>query len=93
MKIKLAIIISLILLLSSCSSSIYTSKFSSEKVELGMSRSDFVKLFGAPFAKEMFTTPDNRKLERLLYREDLFDGLGWYNITTSFTFEGQKLVS
>ena len=38
-----------------------------------MSKKDFLKLFGEPYAKEMITDRYNRPVERMLYQESLYD--------------------
>lgn len=40
---------------------------------MGMSKKDFLKLFGEPYAKEMITDRYNRPVERMLYQESLYD--------------------
>ena len=59
-----------------CTSSllgVQNSKYTSEKIEIGMSKKDFLKLFGEPYAKEMITDRYNRPVERMLYQESLYD--------------------
>lgn len=49
----------------SCASllGVQSSKYISEKIEIGMSKNEFQKLFGEPYAKEMITDRYNRPVE------------------------------
>lgn len=67
------------------------SKFSSEEVQLGMTKTEFVKKFGQPYNKEMFLTADNHPMERLFYKEQVYSGV-WCTIITAFTFSDSRLV-
>ncbi len=93
MSLKKIILFMFCAITVSCASlfGVQHSKFTSEKIEIGMSKSDFLKLFGEPYAKEMLTDIQNRPVEHLLYQESLYD-LEWYTLTTAFVFQGGKLV-
>lgn len=94
MRIKHIILLICCIMQVGCASilGVASSKYTSEKIEIGMSKEDFIKLFGKPFAKEMTMDMNNRPLERLLYQESMFDS-EWYTLTTAFTFQDGKLVS
>lgn len=94
MKLKITILLAFCILLVSCASllGVQSSKYISEKIEIGMSKNEFQKLFGEPYAKEMITDRYNRPVERLLYQESLYDQ-EWYTLVTAFTFQDGKLVS
>lgn len=94
MKLKTIILLAFSIIIVGCASllGVQNSKYTSEKIEIGMSKHEFLKLFGKPYAKEMITDPYNRPVERLLYQESLYDQ-EWYTLTTAFTFQEDKLVS
>lgn len=93
MKLKIATLLTCGVLLAGCASmlGVKNSKYVSEKIEIGMSKREFLKLFGDPFAKEMLVDSNNRPVERLLYQESLYD-LAWYTLTTAFIFQDGKLI-
>ncbi len=94
MRLKLIVLLICSILQVGCASllGVQNSKFTSEKIEIGMSKKDFLALVGEPYAKEMTMDMHNRPLERLLYQESLYDR-EWYTLTTAFTFQDGKLVS
>lgn len=94
MRLKLIVLLICSILQVGCASllGVQNSKFTSEKIEIGMSKKDFLVLVGEPYAKEMTMDIHNCPLERLLYQESLYDG-EWYTLTTAFTFQNGKLVS
>lgn len=95
MRLKLIVLLICSILQVGCASlwGVQNSKFTSEKIEIGMSKSDFLALVGDPYAKEMkMDNRHNRPLERLLYQESIYDR-EWYTLTTAFTFQDGKLVS
>lgn len=79
--------------LAGCASvlGVQNSKFASEKIEIGMGKGEFLKLFGNPYAKEMTVDAYNHPVERLLYKESLYAS-EWYTLTTAFIFRDGKLV-
>ena len=93
MKLRIVILIMCGILLVGCASmlGVKNSKYVSEKIEIGMSKREFLKLFGDPFAKEMWVDSNNRPVERLLYQESLYD-MAWYTLTTAFIFQDGKLI-
>lgn len=93
MRLKLFVLLICCIMQVGCASlwGVQNSKFTSEVIEIGMSKNDFLTLWGNPYAKEMSTDMYNRPVERLLYQERLFD-LAWYILTTAFTFQDGKLV-
>lgn len=75
MKLKTITLLCFGIMFVSCASllGVQNSKYTSEKIEIGMSKKDFLKLFGEPYAKEMITDRYNRFFERMLYQESLYD--------------------
>ena len=67
------------------------SRFSTEKVELGISENEFVKRYGKPLAREAQSIENNRRVDKLLYIEAVFRDQ-WVSVTTEFTFIDSKLV-
>lgn len=94
MKFKTITLLFFSIMFVSCASllGVQNSKYTSEKIEIGMSKKDFLKLFGEPYAKEMITDRYNRPVERMLYQESLYDQ-EWYTLTTAFVFQDGKLIS
>ena len=89
----LAFLICCIIMSGCFSSSLGVSRFTSEKIEIGMSKDEFLKICGKPFAKEMTTNRYNNKpVERLLYQESLYSS-EWYVLTSAFVFEDGQLIS
>lgn len=76
---------------NACYTSSRISKFSSEEIELGMTKDDFIRKYGKPFNKELSYTQDNRAKEDFFYKEELYKG-SWFIITTAFTFIDGKLT-
>lgn len=77
-------------LLFGCSTFRHISKFSNNKIELGITQQEFVSRYGKPYTQEI-TCTDNVIIKKLLYKESLYIG-SWYVITTAFIFENERLV-
>ena len=79
------------LLFCSCLTLKGVSKFTTDDIKLGMDKTEFVKKYGQPYNKELFYSDDNRPMERLYYREEVYSQ-EWTTIITAFTFYESKLV-
>lgn len=71
-------------------SSKYSSRFANAPIELGMSKDTFIKNFGKPFTADK-SMENGKILDTLYYNEMLYAGM-WYNVTTAFIFEDNKLI-
>ena len=80
----------LLSLLCGCAATKHISAFSKNPVEMGMTQQEFINKYGKPYNQEI-SCRDNITTIKLLYKEGLYVK-GWYIITTSFSFENDKLV-
>lgn len=80
----------LLSLLCGCAATKHISAFSKNPVEMGMTQQKFINKYGKPYNQEI-SCSDNITTIKLLYKEGLYVK-GWYIITTSFSFENDKLV-
>ncbi len=99
MKTKLITLVFALFLLGSCAS-LYPSRvsnFTSNKVELGMSKANFLAKFGNPYKQNFFYNEANEYCEVLFYRETLMVGQSFnaepIEMDTIFTFVNGKLES
>ena len=67
------------------------SRFSTNRVELGCNKEDFINKFGKPFSQSVSYNSENKMKEQLYYKEELYLGM-WYIVTSIFTFQDSKLV-
>ena len=86
----------LFLFLCSCYTKKQISRFTTSKVELGITKSDFLTKFGQPFSQTQSFTLENELEEKLYYKEKfnlsaLYKEAGFI-VTTIFTFQNSKLV-
>ena len=72
--------------LCSCHTKKQISRFTTDKVELGISKSNFLAKFGQPFSQTQSFTHGNELEEKLYYKETGFI------VTTIFTFQDSKLI-
>ena len=61
----------------------------SDKVKPGMSKADFISLFGKPYKTGFYFDKDKVLHEDLYYKEQLYIQT-WYMINTVFHFENSK---
>jgi len=87
---RICIFCILLSILCGCSSIKHISEFSKDQVELGVSLQEFISKYGKPYDQEI-SYRDNITTKKLLYKEELYIN-GWYDITTAFYFENDKLV-
>ena len=85
-----------IISLCSCYTKKQISRFTTGKVELGISKSNFLAKFGQPFSQTQSFTHRNELEEKLYYKEKfnlsaLYKETGFI-VTTIFTFQDSKLV-
>ncbi|SHG16875.1 hypothetical protein SAMN05444405_1294 [Bacteroides luti] len=64
----------------------------SDKVKPGMSKADFISLFGKPYKTGFYFDKDKVLHEDLYYKEQLYIQT-WYMINTVFHFENSILIS
>jgi len=64
----------------------------SDKVKPGMSKADFISLFGKPYKTGFYFDKDKVLHEDLYYKEQLYIQT-WYMINTVFHFENSVLIS
>ena len=64
----------------------------SDKVKPGMSKADFISLFGKPYKTGFYLDKDKVLHEDLYYKEQLYIQT-WYMINTVFHFENSILIS
>ena len=91
MKVRLFLMAAVLVLFTACGTLKSGSRFSTEKVELGISEDEFVKRYGKPLAREAQSIENNRRVDKLLYIEAVFRDQ-WVSVTTEFTFIDSKLV-
>lgn len=77
-------------LLWGCTAIKHISAFSKKQVELGVTQQQFISKYGKPYNQEI-SCNDNITTKKLLYKEELYID-DWYNITTAFYFENDKLI-
>lgn len=82
--------------LCSCHTKKQISRFTTSKVELGISKSNFLATFGQPFSQTQSFTHGNELEEKLYYKEKfnlspLYKETGFI-VTTIFTFQDSKLI-
>lgn len=87
---RICIFCILLSLLWSCAAAKRISVFSKNQVELGVTQQQFISKYGKPYNQEI-SNNDNVTTIKSLYKEELYIN-GWYNITTAFYFENDKLV-
>ncbi len=99
MKTKLITLVFALFLLGSCAS-LYPSRvsnFTANRVELGMSKTDFLAKFGNPYKQNFFYNDADEYCEVLFYRETLMVGQSFnaeaVEMDTIFTFVNGKLES
>lgn len=93
---KILILFLCITALCSCYTKKQISRFTTSKVELGITKNDFLTKFGQPFSKTQSLTHENELEEKLYYKEKfnlsaLYKETGFI-VTTIFTFQDSKLV-
>ncbi len=99
MKTKIITLALALFLFGSCASLLpkRESKFTPDKVELGMSKSDFLVKFGNPYKQNFFYNEKGEYCEVFFYRETLMVGEAFaseaIDMDTVFTFIEGKLVS
>ncbi len=99
MKTKLIILVFALFLLESCASLMpsRTSEFTSERVELGMKKEDFLLNFGNPYKQNFFYNDSGEYCEVLFYRETIMVGKAFsseaIDMDSVFTFVEGELIS
>ena len=93
---KILILFLCITALCSCYTKKQISRFTTSKVELGITKSDFLAKFGQPFSQTQSFIHENELEEKLYYKEKfnlsaLYKETGFI-VTTIFTFQNSKLV-
>lgn len=91
----------LIAILASCGvfRSAYSSRFVDNAPQLGMTKSDFVAMYGSPFRQNVFYDEDGVYCEELIYREEIEHGGSTFvqgehrALNSIFLFKNGKLVS
>ncbi|MDX8568086.1 DUF2845 domain-containing protein [Elizabethkingia sp. HX XZB] len=87
---KSILLILLCIFISSCAT---TSKFSSESVNVGMTKEEVIAKFGKPYKSSFEQDKETGAIEEtLFYREFLYIS-GNSNITNILTFKAGKLIS
>ncbi|WP_454059173.1 hypothetical protein [Elizabethkingia ursingii] len=88
--IRSVLLILLCIFISSCAT---TSKFSSESLNIGMTKEEVIAKFGKPYKSAFSQDKENGGIEEtLFYREFLYIS-GNSNITNILTFKAGKLIS
>lgn len=88
---KVLILLLCITSLCSCYTKKQISRFSTDRIELGFNKEDFINKFGKPFSQSISYNGENNTEEKLYYKEELNLGV-WYIVTSIFTFQDSKLV-
>ncbi|CAI9686664.1 DUF2845 domain-containing protein [Elizabethkingia anophelis] len=88
-NLKAACLILIIMLFTSCKT---VSKFTSESINIGMSKEQIISRFGQPYKYEVTKDKETGALEESLFYRESYE-LGYYSIINILNFKDGKLVS
>lgn len=88
-NLKAACLILIIILFTSCKT---VSKFTSESINIGMSKEQIISRFGQPYKYEVTKDKETGALEESLFYRESYE-LGYYSIINILNFKDGKLVS